>query len=56
MFIKNKIVGWIEKYKGTNLWDVLSIVHRLWDKGRDLGILPERTWGPGVGSNMEPPK
>lgn len=56
MFVKEKIAGWISKWKGTNLWDVLAIAHRLWDKGRDIGILPSRNQGPGTGSNLEPPK
>lgn len=41
--------GWLERWKGTNLWRVLAWVHRGWDYLRGLGIAPSERQGPGAG-------
>lgn len=49
--------GWLERWKGTNVWRILAWVHRGWDYLRGLGIAPSERQGPGAGDGgMSGPK
>jgi hypothetical protein len=56
MFVKDKIDGWIAKWKGTNVWVILTAIRTAWNKLAGLGLAPSETNGPGGDGGMQGPK
>lgn len=56
MEVKAKIEGWISKYKGTNLWNILTAIRVAWNKLAGLGIAPSQDNAPGGDGGLQGPK